>query len=404
MADRYLLVPTVGAVLALLALAAALMPEVRPKQIGLCAALLAVVTAYTFWSYDRTKVWCGKTTLWHGHQQPDLSLWASAVETNPEDTTALTFLALALLRLNPPEADQALAHLNRALELSEANQAKIAGDRQLILSPLYETLGDAYLTQASQFPAGTQGSEAWRQKKDAYFDAAKYLRMASQALSGFARLFSRLAEACEGQAQMDALELTSTTPDRDDSLIAERDKLRAESEESMRRAEDILIGGRVSSGDPNYRMVIIARGNIFFGREMGATNDEKAGYYRRALSLYEDAAAMFPDDPRPFLDEGLCYERLTGLSQSQDEKRRQFALGEAALRKALALNVVSPDYTPALPYRALASLYAHMNDYHSVLDSLKNAQQADPASAELEHLDREIQSVEQYLAGQGARR
>jgi hypothetical protein len=36
-----------------------------------------------------------------------------------------------------------------------------------------------------------------------------------------------------------------------------------------------------------------------------------------------------------------------------------------------------------------------------MLDSLKKAQQADRASAESTHLDREIQSVEQFLAEQG---
>jgi tetratricopeptide (TPR) repeat protein len=162
-----------------------------------------------------------------------------------------------------------------------------------------------------------------------------------------------------------------------------------------------LVSGRVSSIDANYRMVMIARGNLIFGREAGATNEEKAGYYRQALLLYQDAAALFPDDPRPFLYQGLCYERLTGIAQSPEEKQKQFTLGERALRTALTLDVAAPDYTSALPYRALASLYAHMNDFHSVLDSLKSAQQADPTSADSAQLGREIQSVEQYLAGQG---
>ena len=112
MADRYLFVPTVGAILALLALATALLPNVRRKQIGLCAAVVLVVTVYTVWSHNRTEVWCGKTTLWKGRQQPDLSLWTSAVETNSEDTLALTNLSLALLRLDPPQAEPALVHLN----------------------------------------------------------------------------------------------------------------------------------------------------------------------------------------------------------------------------------------------------------------------------------------------------
>jgi hypothetical protein len=111
-----------------------------------------------------------------------------------------------------------------------------------------------------------------------------------------------------------------------------------------------------------------------------------------------EAAALLPDDPRPLLYEGLCYERLTGIAQSPEEKRQLFALGEAALRKALTLNVDAPDYSVALPYRALASLYAHVNDFRSVLDSLKNARQADPISAESTHIDREIQNVAEFLA------
>ena len=210
--------------------------------------------------------------------------------------------------------------------------------------------------------------------------------MASQNPSGFApsdaRLFSRLADVYEGQAQMDVQDLVGATPEQRDSLVPERDELRSKSEESMRRAREILVAGNVSSIDPEYRTVMIEQGNIIFGREVGASNEEKAGYYRQALSRYQDAAALFPDDPRPFLYQGLCYERLTGLAQSPEEKQKQFALGEAVLRKALTLHIASPDYSPALPYRALASLYAHMNDYHSVLDSLKKAKQADPVSAE----------------------
>src|ERR1019366_1474097 len=58
-------------------------------------------------------------------------------------------------------------------------------------------------------------------------------------------------------------------------------------------------------------------------------------------------SALLPDDPRPLLYEGLCYERLTGIAQSPEEKRKQFVLGEAALHQALTLNVDSPDYSLA---------------------------------------------------------
>ena len=50
---------------------------------------------------------------------------------------------------------------------------------------------------------------------------------------------------------------------------------------------------------PNTGRVMIERGNIIFGREVGASNEEKAGYYRQALSRYQDAAALFPTTPGP---------------------------------------------------------------------------------------------------------
>jgi hypothetical protein len=408
MADRYLFMPTVGAILGLLALAAALFPNPRRKQVALCATLMLFVALYTAWSYSRTEVWCGKTTEWNGRPQPDLSLWTAAVETNPENTFALTSLGSAYLRLSPPEAEKGLAYLNRALQISETNQSKIAGDNRLILSPVYEGLGDGYLTQASQLHADTIGSDAWRQKKEAYVSAVNYFASASKAPSGFAssdaRVLGRLAEACEGQAQMDAQELAAAAPEQREALIRERDELRSQSEESMRHARQILDAGNVSSIDPNYRTIMIGRGNIIFGREVGASNQEKVDYYRQALVRYQEAAELLPDDPRPLLYEGLCYERLTGIAQSPEEKRQLFALGEAALRKALTLNVDAPDYSVALPYRALASLYAHVNDFRSVLDSLKNARQADPISAESTHIDREIQNVAEFLAKEGKNR
>jgi hypothetical protein len=105
------------------------------------------------------------------------------------------------------------------------------------------------LTQASRLALGTPGDNAWQQKKEAYVNAGKYFTMASQSLPGFAspdaRVFSRLAESYERQAQMDALELAFTAPDRRDSLTAERDRLLGESEESMRRAREMLVAAEL---------------------------------------------------------------------------------------------------------------------------------------------------------------
>jgi tetratricopeptide (TPR) repeat protein len=404
MADRYLFVPTVGAVLCVLALAGWLCTS-RGRRLAVCCGLVLVIGVYTAWSYSRTEVWCGKTTLLDNRPQPDLSLWMSAVETNPDDTYALTSLGLAYLRLNPSQTDKALVRLNRALQVSEASQRKIAGDKRLILTPVYDALGDGYYARASQLAADRFATVPWREKKEAYASAARYFELASQVPSGFApsdaRALGRLAETYEAQAEMDAQELATAAPEYRDSLIHERNRLWGKSEESMRRAQTILIDGHVPSTDPYYRMVMIGTGNIIFGREVGASNEEKRVYYRQALSRYQDAAALFPDDPRPLLYQGFCYERLTDITQSPAEKRQQFALGEAVLRKAVQLKSDASDYSPALPYRALASLYSHMNDFPSALDSLKNARRVDPTNAESTELDNEIQSVEQYLATHG---
>jgi hypothetical protein len=41
---------------------------------------------------------------------------------------------------------------------------------------------------------------------------------------------------------------------------------------------------------------------------------------------YQEAAAPLPDDPRPLLGEGLCYEGLNGIGQSPEENMRVVCL------------------------------------------------------------------------------
>jgi tetratricopeptide (TPR) repeat protein len=403
MADRYLFVPTAGAILALLALAS-IYASSRTKQAVVLSALLVVVCVYAFWAQSHTTIWCGATTSWNGSPQPDLSLWSAAVETNPGDTHALTSRALAYLHLIPPQADKALLDLNRALQLSEATQHKIAGDRQLILSPLYEALGDAYFTKAAQLSAAAPDADAWQDKKEAYHASLRYFELAANHPSGFAsadaRVLNRLAEGSAGLAVMDAQEYHSASL-KQARLLDERDDLRNKSEEYLRLARQKLVAGNVSPADSNYRMVILDEGNLIFNREMGTLSDqEKASYYNQALTHYQEAASLFPDDPRPWLYEGLCHERLTAIASSAVDKQLHFEHGQTALRTALTLHSAPADYSPALAYQAMASLYAHVNDFRSALDSLQKAWQADPANPDAPHLQAEIQSIEQYLTQQ----
>ena len=92
---------------------------------------------------------------------------------------------------------------------------------------------------------------------------------------------------------MDARQLATASPEDRDSLTRERDGLWSKAEESMRRAQEVLLAGHVSSTDPDYRMVMIGMGNIIFGREVGVSNEEKTGYYRQALLSYRMPRRFF---------------------------------------------------------------------------------------------------------------
>ena len=401
MADRYLFLPTLGAILGILALAAAWYSGSRGRQLTACGGPVLVVAAFTVWSHGRAEVWCGKTTLWHDRPQPDLSLWTAAVVTDPQNTLALINLGLTYLRLDPPDVDKALSNLHQALQWSEVNQSRIAGAKRLVLTPVYEGLGDGYLARASALTAANPGERAWREKKEAYVNSVKFFRLTFLAPSGFARsdigILRRFSEACEELAQMETVELGASAAEARDVIRHERDALRAESDRALHRARELLAGGNVSPMDADYRMVVMGQGTAIFNREGGASVEEKASYYRQALVHYQEAATLFPDDPRPFLYQGLCYERLAAIELSAEDKRQQFALGEAALRKAIALHIASSDYSPALPYRALASLYSHMGDFRAALDSLQKARQADPAGAAAAQIDKDIQNIQQYI-------
>src|SRR5262249_802944 len=151
-----------------------------------------------------------------------------------------------------------------------------------------EALGDGYITRATQLVTDKTGSDIWQQKKTAYSNAVRNFNLASDSPSGFApmdaRVLSRLSEASEGQAQMDDQEVVSARPENRDLLLRERDELRTGSEKAIRQAEAILTDGRVTTADPNYRMVMIDIGNIPFGRAAWAPNaQEKQAYYRQAV-------------------------------------------------------------------------------------------------------------------------
>jgi len=407
MADRYLFLPTIGTILAAMAVAGAWGTGSRRRNAAAGLGLVVVVTVFTSWSYARTEVWSGRKFLRHDQPQPELALWASAVDTDPDDSLAHINLGLAYLRLDPPEINGALDHLHRALELSESNQSKVVSGQTLNMTPAYEGLGDAYLTRASDLSAGQSADPGWQAKKADYQDAVKYYQLSFRSPSGFARgdagALERYSEASEALAQMLTTELSEAAGETLETNRRTRDHLRAESERALARARTLLVEANVPSTDAEFREVVLSQGTILFKREAGATAAEKAGYYQQALMHYQEAATLFPDDPRPLLDEGLCYERMAGAAKSAEDMRQQIAAGDAVLGKALTLQTTAQDYSPATTYRVLALLYSHAGDYSTVLDWLRKARQAAQSSADIALIDKDIQNMAQFVGNDGAK-
>jgi tetratricopeptide (TPR) repeat protein len=401
MADRYLFLPTIGVILVLLAALSACCGRSRSRLAAAVVGFAALVAVFTVWSHARTEVWCGKTEMWHGQPEPDLALWSSAVASDADDSLARVNLGLTALRLNPPDIEGALTHLRRALELLESNQSKVGVDQKLNFTPAYEGLGNAYLARASQRSAAQPQDQEWKPKKEDYANAVKNYQLTFQAPSGFTKgdvsILRQYSNACEALAQMDHAELDQAAGKDRETLQRERDSLRAESEQALERARKLLIAANVPATDADFRMVVLDQGNVLFNREAGASAAEKVAYYRGALARYQEAASLFPDDPRPLLDEGLCYERLAGAVGSAEDRSQQVALGTAALGKALTLHTTAPDFSPATPYRVMALLYMHTGDYATVLDWLRKARQAAASTADQALIDKDIQNVEPFV-------
>ena len=403
MADRYQFVPSAGAILAVLALAASLFPRARNQQVAACLALALAAAGYTAWSYQRARVWSGMTTRWKGQPNSDLSLWTSAVETNPEDHFALTSQALEYLRFEPPEPEKALPLLQRALRICEATQVNIPGGLKMDFSQTLGGMGDAYLAMARAVPE-TADAGTWQRRKDLYEKSAESFQQAAVTPSGFApgdaRLHRSLGNALEGWAvQLDHLAGMAPADGRG-ALIRRRDELRTAAEQAFVRARQILLSGNVSHDDSDFREIALDAGSTVFHREESALPEEKPALFRKALARYQEAEALFPDDPRVWLYEGLCYQRLRGVAASAEEKRAMFERGDAVLRKAIGLHTMASGYTPLLPYRALATLYYEAGDYRGALGFLKQAQQMDPVASRTNNVERDIGIVEGMLKQQ----
>jgi hypothetical protein len=400
MADRYQFTPSAAAILAVLAVVAGVLPTGHRKQAGACLALALAAAGYTAWSYQRVRVWSGWTTPWGGKPHPDLSLWTSAVETNPEDYVASTNLALVYLRFEPPEPEKALLFLERALKVRDATRGKIPGGLNLDFSQTLQAMGETLLTMARALPEGKDPA-AWQHRKDFYQKAAENLQQAALVPMGFApldgRLQALLGSALEGWARDLDLMASAATGEDHTSLVRQRDEQRSASEQAFHRAHEILLAGNVSRDDANFRQAELDAATAFFDRADRAPPQEKPEFYRKALAGYQAAEALFPDDPRVWLYEGLCYQRLHLVASSAQEKKTLFERGEAVLRKALTLHATPDGYDPLLPYRALATIHFDAGDYGTALDLLKQVRQMDASAGSTGTLDQDIQTVERML-------
>ena len=390
MADRYQFVPSAGAILAILALLSALP---RSRQTAICGALGIVILGYTAWSYQRAQAWAGPN--------PDLTLWTSAVATNPDDHFALTSLALVYLRMEPPQPDQALPLLNHALEVVQTTQAGIPGGLKLDFSQTLGARGDAYLALARAVPE-SQDPATWRRAMDLFQKSAENFQEAAKVPWGFApgdaRLQRSLANALEGWAVELDRSARAASPAERPGMLQRRDELRAAAEEAFLKARRILVAGNVSHDDPDFAETALDAGSTIFHREETASPEEKPALFRKALARYQELEPLLPGDPRLWLYEGLCDQRLRAVVTSPEEKAVLFDRGKAAFQKAIALHTVPPGYAPMMPYRALATMYFEAADYQGALGFLKQAQQMDPVAAQTNNVNRDIATVERLLA------
>jgi len=304
---------------------------------------------------------------------------------------------MVYLGFTPPEPEQALAYLNRALTLCEVGQSKIAGGKRLDISPLYQALGHAHLELARGKLVAVRSA-----KRDALAKAVAYLEEAAKVPWGFApsdaRLLWRLSEAREEMAQLEDAEMRASQGEPRAALSARRDDLRRAALETLERARKILLDARTPREDGDFRAIVLAAGTAAFRREAGAPPDERRRHFENALALYGEARRLFPDDPRPVFYQGLCWERLFGLAADAAERRRTFELAENAYRQALALSFPAPEYHPLLPYRALASLHNAAGKNASALDFLKQVRRLDPEYSRASGAERDIAALETSLS------
>jgi hypothetical protein len=96
------------------------------------------------------------------------------------------------------------------------------------------------------------------------------------------------------------------------------------------RAHRILILRNVPAIDPNYRTVVLGEGNIIFNREVGASRQEREGYYYEALLRYQEGTPS-RRHPAFVIPGAVLRAALTDIAQVVNDKRHQFELGQAVL-------------------------------------------------------------------------
>jgi hypothetical protein len=253
MADRYLMLPSVGAILAVCGACSWIAAKRRTRQIAVIAALLVIAAAYAAAARQRTAVWIGATTPRMGKPNPDLSIWTAAVETDPNDLLAMTNLATVHLGFDPPETDKAIDLLRRALEIAEGKM-KIADGKTFDTTQMAEGLADAYMAKARGMGPAPDGAD---RKREVLLEALKYFERANRSPMAFAPMRARfLRNMSDAQEQV-----AKTEPDP-----GRREALRGGAVQALEEARRLLVGAGASRDDPDFRDTILSLGTAYFGR------------------------------------------------------------------------------------------------------------------------------------------
>jgi tetratricopeptide (TPR) repeat protein len=234
------------------------------------------------------------------------------------------------------DLEQAARHLETALRLDPASQPA-----RLRLAEARLRQGDlvraeaAYAESMATAPDASWGRVGLAKVRRRQGNVDEARRLLEEALQRepedregcylLAMIYGELGRDDEARALEERFRTKATDQWPDDPLL---DRVHAEAvgfQVALRRANDLLLAGRLDEAEPLYEDVLAARPDDFAALiNLGNLKMRKRDA-QRAIELFERALAQRPEDPHPHLGLGLALlasgQRAAGLAQIDEVLR-----------------------------------------------------------------------------------